>query len=296
MKVLARKTLTLMGVTLWSLLSISANANTLTQQLKHIESATHGRLGVMMIDTASSQTIAYHADERFPMGCTSKLIAVAAALKQSMSDPTLLSQHHSYTREDVTHAEWSPVTKQHLAEGMSTQAMCQAAITHSDNLAMNLVIEAIGGKDRVNQFAQQLGNTSFRMDRLYPEEASATPEDLRDTATPRDMAMSVQQLVFGNTLAKPQKAILVRWLKDCETGNQRIRAGTPTGWVVADKTGSGDYGTTNDIAVIWPKHGDPIIVAVYFTQHDKTALPRNDVIAQVTKTLLATRNKATPHA
>ncbi len=33
------------------------------------------------------------------------------------------------------------------------------------------------------------------------------------------------------------------------------------GWSVADKTGTGDYGTMNDIAVVWPPDRAPIVVA-----------------------------------
>ncbi|WP_250114172.1 hypothetical protein [Escherichia coli] len=34
---------------------------------------------------------------------------------------------------------------------------------------------------------------------------------------------------------------------------------------MGDKTGSGGYGTTNDIAVIWPKDRAPLILVTYFT-------------------------------
>ncbi|MSE15803.1 class A beta-lactamase, partial [Pantoea agglomerans] len=50
-----------------------------------------------------------------------------------------------------------------------------------------------------------------------------------------------------------------------------------------DKTGSGDYGTTNDIAVIWPKDQAPIILTTYFTQKDKDAVARKDVLASAAK-------------
>ena len=52
---------------------------------------------------------------------------------------------------------------------------------------------------------------------------------------------------------------------------------------MADKTGSGDYGTTNDIAVIWPKNKAPIILTAYFTQNDKDAAARKDVLASAAK-------------
>lgn len=74
----------------------------------------------------------------------------------------------------------------------------------------------------------------------------------------------------------------------------RIRAGVPTDWQVADKTGTGDYGTTNDLAVLWPPGKSPIVLVVYFTQHDPHATPRNRVIAKAARLVAATLAGAMP--
>jgi beta-lactamase class A len=66
-------------------------------------------------------------------------------------------------------------------------------------------------------------------------------------------------------------------LKNNTTGNARIRAGVPKGWIVGDKTGTGDYGTSNDIA---------IILAIYFTQNKNEATLREDIIASTTRLVL----------
>ncbi len=50
-----------------------------------------------------------------------------------------------------------------------------------------------------------------------------------------------------------------------------------------DKTGSGGYGTTNDIAVIWPKDRAPLILVTYFTQPQPKAESRRDVLASAAK-------------
>jgi beta-lactamase class A len=56
---------------------------------------------------------------------------------------------------------------------------------------------------------------------------------------------------------------------------------------VADKTGTGSYGTANDIAVIYPPGKRPIVLAVYTRQAAKDAEARSDIIAQAAKTALA---------
>ena len=137
----------------------------------------------------------------------------------------------------------------------------------------------MGGPLAVTTFAHSIGNPVFRLDRWEPSLNSAIPGDPRDTATPESMAHSLQQLVLGTVLATQQRNLLKSWLIKNTTGNERIRAGVPKDWIVGDKTGTGDYGTTNDIAVLWPPHCKPIILAVYFTQPQQNAIPRSEVIA-----------------
>jgi beta-lactamase class A len=55
----------------------------------------------------------------------------------------------------------------------------------------------------------------------------------------------------------------------------------PSGWRCGDKTGSGQHGSTNDIGVIWPPQGAPLIVTVYLTETAAAAGARNATLADV---------------
>jgi len=265
---------------------LSTHTNQIQKKIATLEANSKGRLGVFAVDTANSKQIQYRTDERFPMGCTSKVMGVAALLKQAMTNHTLLNQKITYTEKEVETAGWAPVTSKHLNTGMTMLELCKAAIMQSDNLAMNLIMKKIGGPKAVNDFARSIGDSQFRLDRWYPEEASAIPGDLRDTSTPKAMVNSFKSLLIGKSLAPMQRKLLLSWLIKSTTGYSRIRAGIPKGWVVGDKTGSGDYGTTNDIAIIWPPGCSPIILGIYFTQDKKDAHRRNDVLASVTRDVI----------
>jgi beta-lactamase class A len=73
---------------------------------------------------------------------------------------------------------------------------------------------------------------------------------------------------------------LIGWLLACKTGGKRLRAGLPSDWRVGDKTGGGNNGTANDIAVAWPPGRAPILVAVYFTGSTIADDARSAVIAE----------------
>lgn len=251
-------------------------------RLAALEAASGGRLGVAVLGTHDAAPWGHRIDERFPMCSTFKLLAASGVLALSARDAGLLGRRIVYARADLV--SYSPVTQQHAGEGMTVAALCAAALQYSDNTAGNLLIRLLGGPEGVTGYARSIGDAAFRLDRWETELNTAIPGDPRDTTTPAAMAASLQRLALGEALGAPQRAQLVDWLRGNTTGAARIRAGVPADWRVGDKTGGGDYGTTNDVAVLWPPRRPPLVVAMYFTQpHDKNAAARNDVLAQAAR-------------
>jgi beta-lactamase class A len=260
------------------------NRRTIQEKLAATEAASGGRLGVAMLDVDGSVVAAYRGAERFPMASTFKLMLVAVVLKRSVTEPDLLLRRVAYSKDELIF--WSPVTEKHVAEGMRVGELCAAAIEYSDNTAANLLLKLSGGPRGLTAFARSIGDKSFRLDRWEPAMNEALPGDERDTTTPEAMAASLRALAVGDALPAPQRAMLAGWLKGNTTGRESIRAGVPADWVVGDKTGSGGFGTTNDIAVLWPPKGPPLVLVVYFTQHTPDAAMRRDLISAVARLLV----------
>ncbi|HHV7522738.1 TPA: PEN-B family class A beta-lactamase [Burkholderia orbicola] len=254
--------------------------------LADLERDAGGRLGVCAIDTASGRVIEHRAGERFPFCSTFKAMLSAAVLAQSVERPGLLQQRVTYTRADLV--SYSPVSEKHVGAGMTVAALCEAAIQYSDNSAANLLMKLIGGPSAVTAYARSIGDDTFRLDRWETELNTALPGDPRDTTTPAAMAASLRVLTLGDALPAAQRAQLVAWLRGNKVGDKRIRAGVPAGWAVGDKTGTGDYGTTNDAGVIWPTSRAPIVLAVYYTQTRADARAKDDVIASVARIVAQT--------
>lgn len=255
--------------------------STLGQRLAELEQRSGGRLGAAVIDTAQGEISGWRMDERFPLCSTSKAMAVAALLKRSEREPGLMSTPKAITRAALVN--YNPVTEPAVGKTMTLAVLSEAALRYSDNAAMNLILDALGGPAAVTVFARTLGDAAFRLDRREPALNTALPGDVRDTTTPRAMATSLQKLTLGDALGASQRHQLVNWLRANTTGDASIRAGIPAGWAVGDKTGSGDYGTTNDIAVIWPPGRAPLVLVTYFTQTQPSALARRDVLAEAAR-------------
>lgn len=246
-------------------------------KLAELETELNGRLGLFAWDTADGTRLRYRANERFPVCSTFKVLLASAILERSSRVVGLLQQRVKYSQRDLV--AYSPVTEKHLGDGMSVAELCAAALQYSDNTAANLLMKIVGGPAGVTAFARSIGDGEFRLDRWETELNTAIPGDPRDTSTPEAMGGSLQRLVLGDALAPDQREQLRVWLCGNTTGAARIKAGIPADWKIGDKTGSGHYGSANDVAVLWPPQRAPVIVAIYTTQHDQGAKARNDVIA-----------------
>lgn len=246
-------------------------------KLTKLETELNGRLGLFALDTADGTRLGYRANERFPVCSTFKVLLASAILERSARMAVLVQQRVRYSQRDLV--AYSPVTEKHLANGMSVAELCAAALQYSDDTAANLLMQMLGGPAGVTAFARSIGDAEFRLDRWETELNTAIPGDPRDTSTPEAMGSSLQRLVLGDALAPDQREQLRVWLCGNTTGAARIKAGIPADWQIGDKTGSGHYGSANDVAVLWPLQRAPVIVAIYTTQHDQGATARNDVIA-----------------
>ena len=233
-------------------------------EFARIETGTGGRLGVALVDTESDQSVTFRANERFPMCSTAKVLACGALLNRVDAGKESLDRRVLFESADLT--TYSPKTKEHVgSEGMTLAALCEAALTLSDNTAMNLILASIGGPAAVTSFARSLGDPLTRLDRTETSLNEAVPGDSRDTTTPSAMAGDLRKLVLGAALSSRSREQLCAWLVANTTGVTKLRAGVPKTWRVGDKTGSGDYGTSNDVAVMWRPDRAPIVAVVYLT-------------------------------
>jgi beta-lactamase class A len=253
------------------------------REFRRLEESFDARLGVYAIDTGTGRTVAYRADERFAYASTFKALAAAAVLGRC-SDAEL-DRVVRYSAEDLV--TYSPVTERHVADGMTLRAVAEAAVRYSDNTAGNLLLRRLGGPEGFERDLRRIGDEVTDPARYETALNEARPGDRRDTSTPRALAGSLRAYAVGDALDPGDREVLNGWLRGNTTGAELIRAGVPAGWVVGDKTGSGGYGTRNDIAVLWPPGRAPIVLAVLSSRDEQDADHDDALIARATEVVLA---------
>ncbi|HEY3504075.1 MAG TPA: class A beta-lactamase [Actinocatenispora sp.] len=250
--------------------------------LAALERRYHARLGVFAIDTGSGRTAAYRADERFAHCSVSKALETGVLLRRDAD--AQLDQVVHYRRADLQ--DYSPVTAKHVATGMTVRQLIAAAMDYSDNTAANLLLDRLGAPAGLQSALRALGDGTTHTDRPEPDVNEATPGDVRDTSTPRALGTDLRGFALGGLLTRTRRAEYVDLLTKNTTGGPYVRAGVPKGWVVGDKTGSGGYGTRNDVAVVWPATGAPIVLAVLSDRGKQDAPSDDALIADATRTVV----------
>lgn len=241
------------------------------EAIAQIERKIGGRVGVFALHPASGQTLAFRADERFALCSTFKWALAAAVLQRVESAQLSLDRPLSFGQTDLL--EWAPVTRAHLQDqkeaSLTIGALCQAAITVSDNTAANLLLEQIGGPPALTAFFRAMGDEVSRLDRDEPMLNMNTLDDPRDTTSPRAMAQLLHTVLSTDVLNLTSRETLMEWLLQTETGAGRLKAGLPEGTKLAHKTGGGNRGAVSDVGVFWLASGEPCYVASYLSGSDK---------------------------
>jgi beta-lactamase class A len=283
---LTRRTLLAGGAATAALLLLPGTPAQAATGLRRLERDYDGRIGAVGIDTGTGRTVGHRANERFPLLSTFKALAAAAVLERARGrEPGLLDRVIRWTEADLV--DYSPITEPRTADGMTVAELCHAAIAYSDNTAGNLLLARIGGPAGLTRYARGLGDPVTRLDRWETELNDWSPASPRDTTTPAAMARNLRGLTAGHELHPCDRDRLTGWLRANTTGDARIRAGLPDSWTVGDKTGSADaYGAANDIAIVQPPTGAPLILAIY-TNRTAPDGTRDDAVIASAATLLA---------
>lgn len=261
----------------------SAGVVDVSAEFEALEEEFDARLGVYAVDTGSGDVVAFQEDERFAFASTFKALLAGVVL----SENSLEEMERVVTFDEGVLVPHSPVVEENLDSGMSLSELCDATVRYSDNAAANILLDEIGGPEGFTEAVGELtGDEVTNLTRYEVELNEATPGEERDTSSARAMTESLEAFTLGDVLPEDRREVLVDLLVRNTTGDDLIRAGVPQGWVVGDKTGSGGYGTRNDIGVLWPEEGDPIVLAVLSSRDAEDAESDDALIAEASEVVV----------
>lgn len=246
-------------------------------EFERLEEEYGARIGVYALDTGTDAEVTHRSNERFAYASTFKALACGAVMERQTLEE--MEEVVPFGSEDLV--EYSPVTEEHVGEGMTLVELCDAAIGQSDNTAGNLLFEELDGPEGFQEAMAGLGDDVTQSDRIETELNETAPDDTRDTTSPAAFGADLREYVLGGTLPEEERDLLREMLVGNTTGDDLIRAGVPEGWEVGDKTGAGsNYGVRNDIAIAWPSNGEPVVLAIMSSRDEEDAEYDDALIAE----------------
>ena len=279
--------------------------------------ARPGVLGVTVVDLDTGARTRINADRAYPMMSVFKAPVAAAVLAQIDTGRITLSQEVTIHRREIVNGAAVPSVGAHF-EGeqmhFTVKQLLVAAVSESDNTAVDALISLVGGPRVVTDFLRVHGIYGMRIDlneaqvgRIFDDTANGqsippreTEEaalarqrrgyrtflrDPRNHTTPDAAANFLEKLWTGQLLsARSTKQLL--GLMYGQTVPDRLRAGMPHGVRFADKCGTsysleGETAAFNDIGIMtWP-NGHTIIVAAFLTASRADKKARNELFAEI---------------
>ena len=285
--------------------------------------ARGGVVGVAALHLESGRELAHNAGEMFPMASTVKVpIAVAVLDRIDHGGLTLATQ---LAVETVDFNPSSAILEEFLHPGvwLSVHNLLEPMITKSDNTATDVMYRAAGGPEAVERHMRSLGIEGMRINRTIrdlllvllgvpdpgagvsllqwmrgqdPAEVAELraraqapnplySDDPRDQASPRAMAELLRRIARADGVSEAARSVLLPIMQRTTTGVRRIRGRLPQGVVVADKTGSA-AGTTNDAGLVTlPEGRGMLALVVYVKASPLPASEREDIIADIARTV-----------
>lgn len=254
-----------------------------SKEIEALEARHGGLLGVAVSTTGRS--MAYNPDHRFVYCSTFKAYLAAATLLRVQAGDERLDRAIPVTAADMLPN--APVSQPAVGGTLTIEQLVKGAVEVSDNPAANILIRELGGLDAMRAFYRGIGDQITTVDRM--ETGLNRIDGDKDTTSPAQSVANLHKLFVDthSPLDAESRKRLLGWMVASPTGAGRIKAGLPADWRVAHKTGTGGYGPTNDIGVVYSPSGDPICIAVYFqATASSTAAQRDAVIADATRASL----------
>ena len=225
----------------------------------------------------------HRADERFGFASSLKAFAVAELLDRTT--PKELEKNVTWTQADVDEAGWTPVTDKHVDDGLPLEDVAESALRVSDNLAMNIVLDELGGPEALDDAMEKDGDTTTEVTDEEPELNDVEEGSTDNTTTPAAFTANLQGLLDAKRLSDDDRKVLFDWMSGNETGDPLIRAGAPEDWVVRDKSGHSDA-IQNDIAMVTPPDRKPIVISVMTETDDPESEDGPAMVAAVAEVVL----------
>jgi beta-lactamase class A len=212
-----------------------------------------------------------------------------AVLDQVDQGKLSLHQKVRVTPDDYSENTWSPMMKRYPEANMDLplSEILMYTVTHSDNVACDILFSIMGGPKKVEKYVRKLGISEMAI--RYTEEEMHEKWDVqfKNWCEPQAMLSLLDMFHKGKALSAESTGLLRKMMEDTTTGAKRIKGKLPPEVVVAHRTGlsgrdeSGNIAAVNDVGIIRLADGSHLLLVVFLADSPESDANLEDAIANI---------------
>lgn len=228
---------------------------------------------------------------RYPLMSVFKLHVAVAVLQRMEADGTRLDEILHIDSAQMHRGTYSPLLDRYPSGNFDiTYAhLLHYALAQSDNNACDILIARAGDIDAVKACIDKAGITGYDLTETEASMHADMPACYRNWSHPSSVVLLLQKIHDGTLLNEEHTRFICSTLVETSTGNNKIRAGLPSGITLGHKTGSSGKvadGLTiadNDAGFIVLPDGRVCYLAVFVKDSRESDATNADLIAQITR-------------
>jgi beta-lactamase class A len=255
----------------------------LFERIRALCAGADGEVGVAVTHVETGRGASIQGAKPLPLYSVFKLPLAVTVLKDVEENRLRLDQKVRVTPEEAAPGWkgnsdlWRKPSERTVAE------LLEFSLVRSDNTSSDKLLQLIGGPAVVTERMRSLGIQNIDIHSSTRE--FAEHRENPNTGTASDLAQLLARLQQGEVLQPPQLTLLLGLMGRATTGEKRLRGDLPSGTPVADKTGTGEPGSsTNDVGLITlPDGKGHLAMAVLISGSKASAEAQEKLIAQLAR-------------
>lgn len=255
------------------------------------------KVGIAIIDMQNGEVTEINGNEDFPLQSVFKFHIAAKVLDEVDKGNMSLNQPVAIKAEEIKENMYSPLRDEHGIKDMSMRldSLIFYMVSHSDNVACDVLLSRIGIPEVVNTYFKNLGINGTTIAVSEEQMHQDWETQFKNTATPLSVAEALKKFYLREYLSGDSHNFLWAMMSNTSTGKNRLKAGVPTGSTVTHKTGTsgrnnaGLSSATNDAGIITTPDGRTYIIVVFVGDSYETDEANEMIIADVARVVAVSK-------
>ncbi len=234
-----------------------------------------------------------NGNQEFPLLSVFKFHITLAVLNYIDKNNIPLDQTIKISKDFVKTNTYSPLREKYgvVDLELTLQELIEYTMIYSDNNTCDILIDFVGGVDKVNNYIKSLGikncNITLNEDEMHKD----FKNQYLNTSTPIEIVNLLDIFYHKDLFLNKYKEFLINTMIATKTGNKKIRYLLPKNIKVGDKTGSSDRLKNNikiadnDSGFIVLPNGEVYFLSIFIYNSKESDEENVRIIAEISKAI-----------